>query len=65
MTTTQQPRHPLRWAIRTLRCLNNELLASGEAMARSARAPQPRPQALPAQDTPAHPVSAGTVLTAA
>jgi hypothetical protein len=59
MTAT---RHPLRRAIRALRQLNEELLASGEAMARSARAPQPRPQADPAEGAPTH-ASTGKVLT--
>lgn len=64
MTATRQPRHSLtRWAIRTLRCLNDELLAAGEATARSARAPQPRPQADPAQIAPDHAASDGKVLT--
>jgi hypothetical protein len=64
MTATRQPRNPLtRWAIRTLRCLNDELLAAGEAMARSARVPQPRPQADPEQITSGHPASVGEVLT--
>ena len=59
MTTTHQPRYPLpRRAIRALRRLNDELLASGEAMARSARAPQPRPQADQAV-TATHPASPG------
>ena len=59
MTTpvTRQPRRPLiRWAmtgpgrvIGILRYLNDELLAAGDAMARSNRFPQPRPQAQAAQ----------------
>ena len=61
MTTTRQPRCPLpRRAIRVLRRLNDELLASGEAMARPARAPQPRPQAGQAVTAP-HPASPGKV----
>jgi len=48
---TGQPRHPLiQWAtapFRALRYLNQELLATGEAMARSNRFPPPRPQAGP------------------
>lgn len=53
MTATQQPRQPLtRRAIGALRRLNDELLAAGGAMARTARAPQPRPQAGPADTTP-------------
>ena len=70
-SATRRPRHPvIRWAmtaasrmISTLRVLNDELLASGEAMARSARAPQPRPQTQTAQTTPAHPATAGKVAT--
>ena len=55
MTTpvTPQPRHPLiRWAtapFRALRYLNQELLGAGEAIARSNRFPQPRPQAGPVE----------------
>ncbi len=68
-SATRQPRPPvIRWAmtaasrvISTLRVLNDELLASGEAMARSARAPQPRPQTQTAQTTPAHPATADKV----
>jgi len=42
MTTTRQTRCPLpRRAIRALRRLNDELLAAGDAMARSARAHRP------------------------
>ena len=67
MTATTQPRRPLiRWAtapIRVLRYLNEELLGAGEALARSNRFPQPRPQADPAQATHAHPASADKVLT--
>jgi hypothetical protein len=67
MTATTQPRRPLtRWAtapVRALRYLNQELLGAGEAMARSNRFPQPRPQADPAQAEHAHPASAGKVLT--
>lgn len=59
MTTTRQPRHPLGWAIRALRRLNDELLASGEAMARSARAPQANPKEVVA----AHPASRAKVPT--
>ena len=70
MTTpvTPQPRRPLiRWAmtapggvIGILRYLNDELLAAGDAMARSSRFPQPgqRAQAMPTSLT-----SAGKVLT--
>jgi len=67
----RQPRPPvIRWAmtaasrvISTLRVLNDQLLAAGEAMARSARAPQPRPQTQTAQTTPAHPATADEVAT--
>jgi len=66
-SATRRPRHPvIRWAktvIRIFRNLNDELLASGEAMARSNRFPQPRPQADLAQATPAHPATAGKVAT--
>lgn len=71
MTATRQQRHSLsRWAmtalsraIRALRHLNEELLGAGEAMARSARAPQPRPQADASRAKHAHPASAGKVTT--
>ena len=67
MTATAQPRRPLiRWAtapFRALRYLNQELLGAGEAIARSNRVPQPRPQADPAQAEHAHPASTGNVLT--
>ncbi len=73
MTTpvTRQPRRPLiRWAmtgpgrvIGILRYLNDELLAAGDAMARSNRFPQPRPQAQAAQVMSASPASADKVLT--
>jgi hypothetical protein len=71
MTATRQQRHSLsRWpitalsrAIRTLRHLNEELLGAGEAIARSARAPQPRPQPDAAEAKPAHPASAGKLTT--
>jgi hypothetical protein len=67
MTATAQPRRPLiRLAtapIRALRYLNEELLGAGEAIARSNRFPQPRPQAGPAQATHADPASADKVLT--
>lgn len=69
MTTpvTRQPRHPLiRWAtapFRALQYLNQELLAAGEATARSNRFPQPRTQAGTAQAKHAHPASTGKVLT--
>ena len=66
MTATRQPRNPLRWAIRVLQflqCQNEQLIVSGEAIIRSARAPQPRPQADPAEGTPAQAASTGKVLT--
>ncbi len=67
MTATAQPRRPLiRWAIapfRALRYLNEELLGAGEAMARSNRFPQPRPQASPAEAKHAHPASTDRALT--
>ena len=71
MTTpvTPQPRHPLiRRAtapFRALRHLNDELLAAGEAVARSARAPQPRPHAPAAQATPAQPAPVSKVRSRA
>lgn len=61
MTTplTGQPRRsPIRWAtapFRALRYLNQELLGAGEAMARSNRFPQPRPQAGPVEAAHAEP----------
>jgi hypothetical protein len=67
MTATAQPRRPLiRWAtapFRALRYLNEELLGAGEAIARSNRFPQPRPQAAVAQAKQADPASAGKVPT--
>jgi len=67
MTATAQPRRPLiRWAtapFRALRYLNEELLGAGEAIARSNRFPQPRPQAGVAQAKQADPASAGKVPT--
>jgi len=71
MTAARQQRHSLsRWAmtaliraIRALRHLNEELLGAGEAMARSARAPQPRPQPDVAEAKHAHPGSVGKVTT--
>ena len=70
MTATAQPRRPLiRWAtapFRALRYLNEELLSAGEAIARSNRFPQPRPQAAVAQAKQAKqadPASAGKVPT--
>jgi hypothetical protein len=50
-------------AIRALRYLNEELLGAGEAMARSARAPQPRLQTDAAEAKHAQPASAGKVTT--
>jgi hypothetical protein len=67
MTATAQPRRPLiRWAtalFRALRYLNEELLGAGEAIARSNRFPQPRPQVAVAQAKQADPASAGKVPT--
>ena len=69
MTTpvTAQPRHLLiRWAaapFRALRHLNQELLGAGEAMARSNRFPQPRPQAGPAEAKHAQPAPMSKALT--
>lgn len=71
MTATRRQRQSLsRWAmtalsraIRALRYLNEELLGAGEAMARSARAPQPRSQADAAEAKHAHPASARKVTT--
>jgi hypothetical protein len=66
MTATQQPGNPVtRWAktvIGAVRHLNDELAGAGEAMARSNRFPQPRPQADLAQAKQAHPASGGKVL---
>ncbi len=67
MTATAQPHRSLtRWAtapIRALRHLNQELTGAGQAIARSNRFPQPRPQADPVQATHARPAPAGKVLT--
>jgi hypothetical protein len=67
MTTTQQTGNPVtRWAktvIGAVRNLNNELTGAGEAMARSNRFPQPRPQADLTQAKQVHPASSGKVLT--
>jgi hypothetical protein len=71
MTTavTAQPRRPLiRWAsppFRALRHLNQELLGAGEAMARSNRFPQPRPQAGPVDVTHAQAAPVSMELTGA
>ena len=66
MTATAQPRHPLtRWAtapIRALRHLNEELLAAGEATARSNRFPHPSRQAAVAAAKAAHPATFSKVL---
>lgn len=62
-----QPRNPLvRWATApffALRRFNEELLAAGEAIARSNRFPDPRPQADPAEARQARPASTGKTLT--
>jgi hypothetical protein len=71
MTAARQQRHSLsRWAmtaliraIRALRHLNEELLGAGETIARSARAPQPRPQADAPEAKHGQPASAGKVTT--
>ena len=64
MTATQQQGNPVtrfaKTVIGVFRTLNSELTAAGEAMARSNRFPQPRPQADLAQAKLAHP--AGMVL---
>ena len=61
----QQPRSPLsRFAkamVGVFRNLNGELLGAGEAMARSNRFPQPRPQATLAQAKQAHPAGKALV----
>jgi hypothetical protein len=68
MTGTQQPSNLFtRWTkavIGAVRHLNDELTASGEAMARSNRFPPPRPQADLAEAKSVQPASAaGKVLT--
>jgi hypothetical protein len=71
MTTpvTAQPRRPLiQWVtapFRTLRFLNQELLGAGEAIARSNRFPQPRPQAGPVEATHAQQAPVSKVPTRA
>ena len=75
MTTsmTRQPRRPLiRWAmtapgrvIGILWYLNDELLAAGDAIARSNNFPQPGPRAHAAQVMPAIPASVGKVVAEA
>jgi hypothetical protein len=66
MTATAQPHPPLtRWAtapIRALRYLNKELFAAGDAIARSNRFPQPRPQAALAAAKRAHPATVSKLL---
>jgi hypothetical protein len=54
---------PASRVISTLPYLNEELLGAGEAIARSNRFPQPRPQAGPAEAKHARPASAGKALT--
>jgi len=65
MTATQQQGNPVtrfaKTVIGAVRNLNSELTGAGEAMARTNRFPQPRPQADLAQAKQAHP--AGKVLT--
>ena len=75
MTTsvTRQPRRPLiRWAmtapgrvIGILWYLNDELLAAGDAIARSNNFPQPGPRAHAAQVMPAFSASVGKVAAKA
>ena len=75
MTTpvTLQPRRPfIRRAITApgravgiVRYLNDELLAAGDAMARSNRFPQPGPRAHAAQVMPAFSASVGKVVAKA
>jgi hypothetical protein len=64
---TQKPGNPVtrfaKTVIRSVRKLNAELTAAGEAMARSNRFPQPSPQADLAQAKQAHPAPSGKVLT--
>jgi hypothetical protein len=66
---THQPRHPLtRWAtapFRAFRYLNQELLSTGEAMARSNRFPPPRTQANPVEAENAQPAQVSKVPTRA
>jgi hypothetical protein len=65
MTATQQQGNPVtrfaKTVIGAVRNLNGELTGAGEAMARTNRFPQPRPQAVLAQAKQSHP--AGKVLT--
>jgi len=71
MTATQQPGNPVtrfaKTVIRSVRTINAELTAAGEAIARSNRFPQPSPQPSPQagleQAKQAHP--AGKVPAAA
>jgi hypothetical protein len=51
--------------IDVLRYLNDELLAAGDAIARSNNFPQPGPRAHAAQLMPAFPASAGQVVAEA
>ena len=59
MTATQQQGNPVtrfaKTVIRSVRTINAELTAAGEAIARSNRFPQPSPQADLAQAKQAHP----------
>jgi len=67
MTATQQQGNPFsrftKTVISAVRHLNGELTGAGEAMARTNRFPQPRPQADPAQVKDVQPVSTSKVLT--
>jgi hypothetical protein len=71
MTTpvTGRPRSPLiLWAsapFRALRYLNQQSLAAGEAIARSNRFPQPRPQVGPVRAKHAQPALVSKPLTRA
>ena len=66
MTATQQPGNPVTRRAKTVfgavRHLNDELTGAGEAMARSNRFPQARPQGDLAQAKQAHPAPGGKVL---
>jgi hypothetical protein len=65
MTATQHSANPFtRWTktvIGAVRHVNDQLLASGEAMARTNRFPPPSPQRDLAQAKQAHPASSGKV----
>ena len=69
MTMTQKPGNPVtrfaKTVIRSVRKLNAELTAAGEAMARSNRFPQPRTQANPVEAEHAQPAPVSKVPTRA